>query len=131
MTAATPPRKGPHPFILILAGVGLACGIVFVLAQLGGAGAASTYTVTYRALGDGTFDGDLTYTNAEGGTEQQDAGLRWEKTYTMRPGAFVYLSVQNKNDRGAVTCEIQVNGKVVKTSRSEGAYKIASCSGKL
>jgi hypothetical protein len=44
-------------------------------------------------------------------------------------GAFLYLSAQNQNDYGAVTCEIWVDGIKWRESTSSGAYKIVSCSG--
>jgi Mycobacterium membrane protein len=95
----------------------------------------TSYQVTYRVSGyraSSLPEGSLTYTNAGGDTEQRGKeALPWEKSFSARPGAFVYVSVQNAHDYGSVKCEILLNGIVVKESSSQGAYVIASCSGRL
>jgi hypothetical protein len=48
----------------------------------------------------------------------------------MAEGYFVYLSVQNQNNSGTVTCSITSNGKTVASNSSTGAYVITTCSGK-
>jgi hypothetical protein len=55
-----------------------------------------------------------------------------DPTYSiwMAEGYFVYLSVQNQNNSGTVTCSITSNGKKVSSNSSTGAYVIATCSGK-
>jgi hypothetical protein len=88
-------------------------------------------TVIYRVSGSTTF-ADLTYENGSGGTEQQhDARVPWNKTLSLRPGQFVYLSAQNSMEFGGITCEILVEGRVYKQSTSSGGYTIASCSGSV
>jgi hypothetical protein len=54
-----------------------------------------------------------------------------ELSFAAADGQFVYVSTQNKGETGTITCNIVLDGVVVKTSTSEGAYKIASCSGRL
>jgi hypothetical protein len=83
-------------------------------------------TVVYRVTAP---EGSLTFSNGQGGTEQLDMEERWTKTYFLSPGAHAYVAVQNKRASGTVTCEILVDGIPWKTSESEGAYKIATCSG--
>jgi hypothetical protein len=77
------------------------------------------------------YSASLTYQNADGGTEQKDARLPWEWSFAAVSGQFVYISGQNAASSGSVTCAILLDHVVVKTSTSDGAYTIASCSGKL
>jgi hypothetical protein len=90
----------------------------------------TSHVVTYRMTGT-AYSASLTYTNASGGIEQKDATLPWEWSFPAGTGQFVSISGQNAADHGSVTCAILLDGTVVKTSTSDGAYKIASCSGKL
>jgi hypothetical protein len=86
------------------------------------------HTVTYRVKGT-TTRAALTYENAQGGTEQTEVAVPWEKTFTFDHGDFVYISAANRNDRGTIVCEIWVDGEKWKESTSQGAYTIATCSG--
>jgi hypothetical protein len=93
--------------------------------------ATKAYNVAYR-IGGSARAVNLTYQNASGGTEQQsDMPLPWNIVLTAQAGQFVYISAQNQGRSGNVTCEIVLDGVVVKSSQSSGAYSIASCSGKL
>lgn len=47
----------------------------------------------------------------------------------MAPGDFVYLSAQNSNDTGTIECRIEVDGHLIASNTSSGAYSIASCKG--
>lgn len=79
--------------------------------------------------------GDLTYNNAGGNTEQRSgagsADGEWGQVASYRAGRgeFVYLSIQNSHETGSVECRILVDGEVIESARSSGAYVIASCSG--
>jgi len=101
-----------------------------LLASCGGPAKSTSHVVTYRMTGT-AYSASLTYTNADGGTEQKDARLPWNVSYAMQAGQFAYISGQNAADHGSITCAILLDGAVVKTSTSDGAYKIASCSGRL
>lgn len=71
----------------------------------------------------------VTLSNATGGTEQEsDVYLPHTYSYDNFPNYFLYISAQNNGETGSVTATIRVNGKVVKTSTSSGAYVIASAS---
>lgn len=76
-------------------------------------------------------EASLTYRNATGGTEQKNVTVPWETSFTALPGQFLYLSAQNTGSRGAVTCDILVNGQSIQSARAEGGYKIATCSGSV
>lgn len=91
---------------------------------------SSTYRVTYEVTGT-AHSASMTYNNEQGGTEQGDYNLPFRKNYTMEYDSFLYISAQNDGETGSVTCSIYVNGTKVKTSTSQGAYVIATCSGSL
>jgi hypothetical protein len=72
---------------------------------------------------------DVTLNNATGGTEQYD-NVSVPHTYTFETfdDWFLYISAQNQGEYGSVTVTIYLNGEVVKTSTSSGAYVIATAS---
>lgn len=104
---------------------------------------ATTHTVVYAADGDGGKKvASYTWATADGGTEQHeadlplraedaddgDAGLPMEG---FESGDMVYLSVQNSQDHGSITCQIIVDGVEVSVHTSTGAYSIATCRGRV
>lgn len=94
----------------------------------------SGYQVEYIVTHSLNGEISLTYENDSGGTEQIDTVAtsgEWSRSYRMDIGDFVYLSVQNGEDRGTVTCEIRINNRSWKKSTSSGSYVIASCSGSV
>ncbi|MFC0626112.1 hypothetical protein [Kribbella deserti] len=101
---------------------------------------ATAPTVTFFAEGDGTDSGSLTMITESGGTLQKDVGLPLRNgstgeqgvtSHAFRSGATLYLSVQNSNGYGAVTCRIAVNGVEIDKVTSSGGYKIATCRGRV
>jgi hypothetical protein len=88
----------------------------------------TTYEVIYKVTGTASR-ASLTYNNEQGGTEQTEIAIPWEKQFTVKRGEFLYISAQNEGETGSVTCEIWVDGNKWRESTSSGAYKIASCSG--
>ena len=71
----------------------------------------------------------VTLSNATGGTEQFD-NVNVPHTYTFEKfnDWFLYISAQNLGEWGSVTVTIYLNGEVVATSTSSGAYVIADAS---
>lgn len=119
----------------ILAGVGLlvalACVGVIGLTVLGSAAPLSPRSVEYRVTASGTSTyASLTYKNATDDTEQQDTNTPWSKAFRAPSGAFLYVSAQHAGS-GPISCDILVDGKVIKHAESRGQYVIASCSAKL
>lgn len=91
---------------------------------------SSSVTVTYRVTGVGTRTADVTYTNAQGGTEQKKVVLPWQSSFSV-PGStrlFLYLSTQNNGSSGDISCDILLDGQAYKHSTSSGGYTIATCS---
>jgi hypothetical protein len=109
-------------------------------APAGPAGAAAaptkdTRTVVYKVTGT-TTQASLTLQTASGTSQQNDVDVPVMSksgteglTYEVEPYSFVYVSAQNSKDTGSVTCSIEVDGVVIATNTSSGAYAIASCSG--
>lgn len=52
-------------------------------------------------------------------------------TYTFEAGGFVYISVQNTDELGRVTCRIEVDGQVVAENTASGGFAIATCKGSV
>jgi len=71
----------------------------------------------------------VTLNNATGGTEQYD-NVSVPHTYRFDTFTdwFLYISAQNQGEYGSVTVTIYLNGEVVATSTSSGAYVIADAS---
>jgi Mycobacterium membrane protein len=75
----------------------------------------------------------ITYTNETGDTAQDNGQhLPWtyDLGYDVPEGSWLYLSAQN-NGGGTITCEIVVDGVVVKNTESHGLYSICEASGGL
>jgi len=94
-----------------------------------------TRTVVYKVTGT-TTQASLTLQTAAGTSQQNDVDVPVTSksgteglTYEVDPYSFVYVSAQNSKDSGTVTCSIEVDGVVIATNTSSGAYAIASCSG--
>lgn len=73
----------------------------------------------------------ITATSPTGTEQASGRALPAQLTYQMESGAFIYVSAQNEGEAGAITCTITVDGQVVSTNRSEGAYTIATCKGRV
>lgn len=91
------------------------------------------FDIIYRVLtSDQRHDISLTYQNASGNTEQQELRTErgiWTYVFKAAPGDFLYLSVQNGQDSGSVSCRIEIDGEVAESADSTGGFVIASCSG--
>lgn len=90
---------------------------------------AVIHNVEYAVTGIATTEASLTYSNNQGGTEQQTVTLPWSKTMPMIKGQHFYLSAQNSESTGTIYAQISVDGKLVKLSESSGAYTIATAHG--
>lgn len=140
------PRKWPA--VALLAAVAVAVVAVFASTASGSSSSASSdsgsstshYSSTVDVLYEveGTATGTDVTLESPTGTSQltgkavplgnRSAGTRGIH-YTMPRGHFVYLSAQNTDDTGSITCKITVDGVLVASNTSSGGYAIASCSG--
>jgi hypothetical protein len=105
--------------------------------------AASIHTVVYQAEADAAHGsgrtGMYTLQSDDGGTRQGETNLPMKNrdgatglTFTgFKSGDFVYLSIQNADAAGSVTCRIVVDGVMISENTSDGGYVIASCKGQV
>lgn len=95
-----------------------------VLYEAEGSGARGLRSATYTIqTPTGTAQGAI---NLPMKTRDGDTGLTVPGFNT---GDFVYLSVQNADAAGSVTCRITVDGVVISENTSTGGHIIASCKG--
>lgn len=137
-------RRGLHRFMMLTATVSL------LVAGCSGETSPSSPAVAdpkpgsprvvFFAEGSGTASGAVTMRSESGGTIQLDVALPMTNTQTgtaglestlFKRGAGLYISLQNSEAAGSVTCRIEVDGKVIDEATSSGGYKIASCVGKV
>jgi hypothetical protein len=102
----------------------------------------TTHVVVYEADesgAQGTRSATYTIQTDDGGTSQGETNLPMVNTAggtgltftNFRTGDFVYLSVQNRDAAGSVTCRITVDGRVLSENTSTGGYVIATCQGRV
>lgn len=128
---AAPKRRSPIGYIIITLIFIAGCYWLLIAPALRINQQAKTYDVAYRITGSARSV-DLTYQNASASSEQARAKpVPWNMTFSAHPGQFLYVSAQNNGESGTVKCELLVNGIVVKSAESSGAYTIATCDGRL
>jgi len=71
----------------------------------------------------------LTYQNEQGGTQQENVRVPWQRSLRMQRGSYLYLSAQNQGSYGDLTVRITINGHEFKRSDARGGYTIATASG--
>jgi hypothetical protein len=85
--------------------------------------------IRYEVTGLLTTRASVTYENT-GKTEQKTVNLPASLpdfgVAIGEPGDFLYVSAQNQSSSGSVTVNILVNGTVVKSATSSGAFGIAT-----
>jgi hypothetical protein len=135
-TVTTPPRHSRLKQIVVgavIAGL-VACAFGAWLAFRDPPPPA-THTVLYEVEADAATGsgrtGSYTIRTDTGGTSQGTGKLPMTGTYTFRTGDFVYVSVQNGQPAGTVTCRITVDGVKLAEVTSNGAFTIATCQGKV
>jgi hypothetical protein len=128
--AAEKPKKKHGPVMIVLAVLGALTVLQVGLWLLGGAGKKQDLdrVVTYR-VSSSRGGASLTYTNADGGTEQVElsaADMPWIKTFNVRVGYFAYLSAQKSGDSGEVEVEIQERDGEKRSARSDAPFGVAT-----
>jgi len=77
----------------------------------------------------GPAKADITYGLGTDTSQANGAKLPWKKTLTASSSDVLNIaqvSAQNSAS-GTITCTITVNGKIVKTNKSEGQFAIVDC----
>ena len=92
----------------------------------------SSSAVQYQISGS-AYSATVTYENATSDTEQQDISIPWTyPTFRASSGQILYISAQiSSSNPATITCTILLNGRVYKTSTSNGQYVIVDCSGEV
>lgn len=102
--------------------------------------ATSRPRVVFYAEGTGSKSGSVTLRTESGGTIQKDVALPMGNPSTgemgteslaFKAGDFLYIALQNKESSGSVTCRIEVDGKKIDEATSTGAFKVATCQGRV
>lgn len=88
-----------------------------------------THLIAYKISGSAS-SAMMTYTTPSG-QEQTTKSIPWHKSFEAKDGELLSISAQNKGESGTVTCQIAVDGRIVKKATSSGAYAIASCDAAL
>jgi hypothetical protein len=120
-------------WLWILLGVVIAVVLAYVAGNL--PATSTTHTVVYEVAADTAYGSGRTGTvtmQTANGTSQSTTPL--PATFsggTFNTGDFAYVSVQNGQGLGSVTCRITVDGVVVSENTSSGGYTIATCQGKV
>jgi hypothetical protein len=135
---APQPKKRPSAVRIILVTTAVIFGVAFFASMVDTA--TTTHTVVYKVGGTAT-QADITYEGPNGDTAQQSNvdvpltrvsdGGEGMILKNMRSGDFLYISAQNQNDSGTITCSIEIDGRVVETNTSYGGFTIATCSRRL
>jgi hypothetical protein len=109
-----------------------ACGSTKSNAPVG----SSTVQVVYFVEGT-TKIADLTLETATGTKQENDVDVPVKTKsglvglhVTMPSGGFVYISAQNKQETGTISCRIEADGIEIASNESSGAYAIAQCDGR-
>ena len=119
---------------LVLGYVGILTGalvIVFLVALADNVTEEKQARVVLEADGTGgAAQANITYSFGQDMAQDNGRSLPWRKADTRKVGIadVLQVDVQNQGERGAVTCRISVDGEVVASNTSTGAYAIASCS---
>jgi hypothetical protein len=133
MTTTQPRKTLTVPMIIFIV-VGLMLCYMLFNSKKGGDGGSTNVVKSHYAsyyVGGWAGTADITYENSTGGTEQNTVTIPWTSpSWEVHDGDFLYISAQNNDELGSVTCEIRIDGIMVKQSKSEGAYVIATCSGR-
>lgn len=136
--APTAPQYRPRLWLWIVLGLVASFAIsalIWAYPPSTPAPANSTHTVLYEVEADSVTGsgrtGLVTAGTPAGGTTQRTGLLPITGTFTFSTGEAVYVSVQNQQPAGSVTCRITVDGVVVSENSSSGGYTIATCQGRV
>ena len=85
----------------------------------------SKHSVKYAVNGSAS-SAFITYDNEQGGTEQVQVALPFEKSYSNVQNMILSIVAQNGGN-GTITCEIWIDGKKTKSSTSTAQYGVVTC----
>jgi len=91
--------------------------------------AATSHTIVLQVTGaKGVSKADITYGVDVDTSQDNGAKVPWKKTIKADDYFAISILAQNMSSSTAtITCQITVDGKVVKKNSSKGEYAIATC----
>lgn len=119
---------------LVLGYIGILTGalvLIFLVALANNATEEKQARVVLEADGSGgAAQANITYSFGQDIAQDNGQSLPWRKADSREVGALdvLQVDVQNQGERGSVTCRISVDGEVVASNTSTGAFAIATCS---
>lgn len=126
------PHKRGRTWLWLLLGAVIAVVLAYAVGNLP---ATSTHTVVYEVAADTAYGsgrtGTVTMQTADGTSQSATPLPATFSAGSFSTGDFVYVSVQNGQGLGSVTCRITVDGDVVSENTSTGGYTIATCQGRV
>ena len=130
-----PPKKQRPLWFRIALGVAIALAVSGLAWAWPSLTSPTTHTVVYTVSADTAYGSGRTGTvtmQTDNGTSQSSGLLPATATFTQfNTGDFVYVSVQNGQGLGSVTCRVTVDGVLVSENTSSGGYTIATCQGSV
>lgn len=89
-------------------------------------GCGVLYRVTYRV--SGTADNASITLQGENGVQQfGSVSTPWAMTACLKGTSSPYISAQNLDSSGSISCAIEINERQVAQNSSSGGYTIATC----
>ncbi|MEO8255742.1 MAG: hypothetical protein ABI868_00195 [Acidobacteriota bacterium] len=91
--------------------------------------AAAPSHITYRAVNlsrTGPARASITFQNGTNRSDQTEVTMPWETTFTVSPGARLYIAAQNLDNVGGIQVFILKNGREVATGEAVGENAIAT-----
>jgi hypothetical protein len=90
---------------------------------------APTSSLVYRVDGNSN-QADITFVNLFGfPVTNSGEPLPWEVSFAVAKGGFVHVSAQRGGGSGDITCTIELDGQVIETNTSTGAFSTCVASG--
>lgn len=114
--------KKPNLLLILIAAIVLIVALICCVSLLN---VPTELEAKYVVRGS-TNSAFINYFNEQGGTEQVEVYLPFEKIMTVSPGAALTIVAQSRGN-GSITCEIWLNGKQLKTSTSTAQYGVVTC----
>ncbi len=87
--------------------------------------ADGAHAVVYT-VGGTARKGSITYMTPSGQEQRNGVKVPWHTKLRANDGTLLGVTAQNSGG-GTITCEISVDGKLLKRGRSSGAYAVVTC----
>jgi hypothetical protein len=124
---SAPPTSPKKNNSWIIIAVVSALVIVICICVVASFSSGSILSPQAKYIVNGTASSALvSYFNEQGGMEQANVQLPFEKDLSVKTGVPLSLVAQNQGS-GSITCEIWINGQKTKTSTSTAEFGVVTC----